>query len=111
MTARSGMMLAIAIELFDHAPLRLVGAAFLDLDDVEVPQPEAAAGRGGALAEALCKLTLGTLLHPADGGDHDTHDGTAYRMHGFRHPLSGAAGSQLARRAAVAGAAHIRSRP
>ena len=33
----------------------------------------AATGIGRALAIALRELALGTLLQPADGGDHDAH--------------------------------------
>ena len=47
---------------FQHPALGIVGAAFPDLDDVDVGHPDAAAGRGRALAIALRELALGTLF-------------------------------------------------
>src|SRR5262245_37053463 len=58
---------------FEPAPGGIVGAAFLDLDDVEGIQTDAATGVRRALAVALGKLALRTLLQTADGGDHDAH--------------------------------------
>ncbi len=58
---------------FEHAPGGIAGAALLDLDDVDGVQAGAATGVGRALAIALRKLALGTLLQAADGGDHDAH--------------------------------------
>src|SRR5262245_36960359 len=57
----------------EHPPGGVAGAALLDLDDVEGVETGTATGRGGELAIALRKLPLGTLLQPADGGDHDAH--------------------------------------
>ncbi len=73
MTARFGNDVGEGDRFFEHAALGIVGAAFADLDDVDVGQPDAAAGVGRALAVALGELALGTLLQAADGGDHDPH--------------------------------------
>src|SRR5262249_50913188 len=58
---------------FEHAPGGIVGAALLDLDNVEGVQTDVTTGVGRAFAIALGELALRTLLQAADGGDHDAH--------------------------------------
>src|SRR5262249_37765893 len=58
---------------FEPAPVGVVGAAFADLDHIDGLETDAATGVGRALAIALGEVPLGTLLQPADGGDHDAH--------------------------------------
>ena len=91
-TARSGIDIGDGDRFLEHAPCRIAGAAFLDLDDVDGAEAGAATGIRRALAIALRKLALRALLQPADGGDHDPH---AQRTHGpcagssrFEPPLS-----------------------
>src|SRR5262245_45012692 len=59
--------------LLEHAPRRVARAALLDLDDIEGVETGLTAGRGGELAITFRKLPFGTLLQPADGGDHNAH--------------------------------------
>ena len=72
-TARSGMILAMAID--SSSMRRAASPARLSLISTmsKALQAGTAAGIGRALAIALGKLALRTLLQPADGGDHDTH--------------------------------------
>ena len=72
-TARSGMTLAMAID--SSSMRRAASPARLSLISTmsKALQADAAAGIGRALAIALRELALGTLLQPADGGDHDPH--------------------------------------
>ena len=74
MTARSGMILAMAIDSSSMRRSASLGAALADLDDVEgACKPTLRPASAGALAVALGQLALRTLLQAADGGDHDPH--------------------------------------
>ena len=90
--------------ILEHAPCRVASATFPDLDDIE-GLPGGSTSLRRALAVAFRKLTLGTLLHPADGDDDDPHAGRSERT------LVPAAGRfQLARRPCGRVVTHIFSR-
>jgi len=67
---------------FQHAAPDIVGTALADLDHVKGGKADAAAGIGRALAIALGKFPLRTLLQPANGNDDEAHNGT-FRQSGM----------------------------
>ncbi len=81
--ALSGMRLVSAIGFFERALAGVLRAALADFDDLDVAESEATSALLGALSKALRQLSLGTVLQPADGGDHQPHETSALLLGRF----------------------------